>query len=94
MNMSNLNLNEFFSSKFFLDQRWTIAEPSLARCGRDGIAMTIDGPPENAMTIGELHCSLSTGSFSNLKFSRFITNLAKMQLLYYTSFMKNLESTL
>ena len=61
MNMSNLNLNEFFSSKFFHDQRWAIAEPSLVRDGRHGIDMTIHGPPGNAMTIGELHWSLSTG---------------------------------
>ena len=51
MNMSNLNLNEFFSSKFFHDQRWTIAEPSLTRDGRHGIAMTIEAPPGIAMTI-------------------------------------------
>ena len=51
MNKSNLNLNEFFSSKFFHDQRWTIAEPSLATDARHGIAMTIV----------ELHWSLSTG---------------------------------
>ena len=62
MNMSHLSLNEFFSSNFFHDQRWTIAEPSLARDGRQGIAMAFDGPPGNAMTIDELHWSLSTGN--------------------------------
>ena len=66
MKMSNLNLNEFFSSKFFHDQRWTIAVPSLARDGRHGIAMTTDGPPGNAVTIGELHWSLSTGQLNCL----------------------------
>ena len=61
MNMSNLNLNKFFSPKFYHDQRWTIAEPSLVRDGPHGIAMAIDGPPGNAMTIGELHWVFSTG---------------------------------
>ena len=42
-------------------QRWTIAEPSLARDGRHGIAMTIDWPSGNVMTISELHWSLITG---------------------------------
>ena len=51
MIMSNLNLKELFSSKIFHDQRWAIAEPSLARDGRNGIAMTIDGPPGIAITI-------------------------------------------
>ena len=35
--------------------------PSLARDGRHGIAMAIDGHPGNAITIGELQWSLSTG---------------------------------
>ena len=68
MNMSNLNLNEFFSSKFFYDQRWSIAGQGWAPWDSHdhrwlpGIVMTIDGPPGNAMTIGELHWSLSTGT--------------------------------
>ena len=46
-----------------LNHRWPgmgameLPWPSIA----PGIAMTIDGPPGNAMTIGELHWSLSTG---------------------------------
>ena len=60
MDMSNLHLNDFFS-KLFHDQLWTIDEPSVARYGRHGIAMAIDGPPGNVMSAGELHWSLSTG---------------------------------
>ena len=37
-------LERIFLSNFFHDQRWTIAEPSLARDGRHVIDMTIDAP--------------------------------------------------
>ena len=60
MNISILNLNEFFFRNVS-SQQWTIAESSLARDGRHGVAMAIDGHPGIAMTIGELHWSLSTG---------------------------------
>ena len=63
MNKSIFNLNEFFSPKFFHDQRGTIAEPSPAKDGRPGITMAIDEALGNAMTIGELHWSLSTGLY-------------------------------
>ena len=42
----------------FLSQRWTVAEPSLAKEAKDahhGIAMAIDGPDWDVMTIGEKH---------------------------------------
>ena len=61
MNMSTLNLNEFFS-EMFLSEQWTIVEQFLARDERHGIALAIDGPFGNVMTIGELHWSLSTGT--------------------------------
>ena len=43
MNMSILNLNEFFS-EMVPCHRWTIAEPSLAQDVRYGITMATDGP--------------------------------------------------
>ena len=46
----------------FPSERWTIVETSLVRDGRHGIAMAIDEPPGNVMTMGELHWSLSTGT--------------------------------
>ena len=60
MNMSILHLNEFFP-KFFHDQRWTIAEPSLARDGRHGISMAMDGRHGISMAIdGPLGTSRSS----------------------------------
>ena len=58
MNKSILNLNDSFRIFFIISD-----EPSLARNGRHGIAMAIDGAPWNVMTIGELQWSLSTGTF-------------------------------
>ena len=61
MNMSILNLNEFFPEMFPLE-RWAIVEPLLPSDEHHGMAMAIDGPPRNVMTIGEPHWSLSTGT--------------------------------
>ena len=61
MNMSVLNFKEFFSNLFHY-QRWTIAEPSLARDGRHEIAMSING--SLGMSWPSVSCtSLSTGTF-------------------------------
>ena len=57
MNMSFLNLKEFLFRNVLMS-----AEPLLARDGRHGIAMAIDGSSGNVMTIGELHWNLSTGA--------------------------------
>ena len=66
MNMSILNLNELFLKCFHL----TIVEPFLARDERHGIAMAIDGPPGNVMTLSELHWSLSTGTLFSATISK------------------------
>ena len=62
----NFHFERFFP-KFFHDQRWTIAEPVLARDGHHGIAMVIVGPPGNAITISELFWNLNTGNNENFK---------------------------
>ena len=50
----NSQLERIFSNMFPSD-RWTIVESSLAKVGCHRIAMAIDGPPGNVMTVGELH---------------------------------------
>ena len=54
----------------FPSERWTIVEPLLTKDERHGIAMAINGPPGNVMTIGELHSSLSTGTPFSAKVSK------------------------
>ena len=60
-------LRQFFERVFknvFHYQQWTIAEPSLARNGRRGIAMGSPWPSMGHLGMSrQLHWSLSTGTF-------------------------------